>query len=69
DYPYLDFFEDEVGYNKWRNETARKNIFELDEQLFKCVLLRFPEGHNGLFLLQHHLISDGWSMTLAVNFL
>lgn len=69
DYAYLDFYEDEVGYNKWRNETARENIFELDEQLFKCVLLRFPEGHNGLFLLQHHLISDGWSMTLAVNFL
>ncbi|WP_057511660.1 non-ribosomal peptide synthetase [Staphylococcus sp. NAM3COL9] len=68
-YDYLDFYQDEDSYKKWVNEKARTNIFALNEDLYKATIVRLPEGHNGIVLLQNHLISDGWSMTIVVNYL
>ncbi|PTJ83802.1 hypothetical protein BU055_06945 [Staphylococcus succinus] len=67
DFEFVDFYQDEVGYEKWVKETASMNIFALDEDLYRVIIAKCPDGHLGIFLLQHHLISDAWGVTIIVD--
>ncbi|GEQ06487.1 non-ribosomal peptide synthetase [Staphylococcus gallinarum] len=67
DFEFVDFYQDQEGYEKWIKETASTNIFNLDDKLYKTVVFKYPEGYYGIFLLQHHLISDAWGVTIVVN--
>ena len=69
EYNFIDFYKLEAEYKKWIDEEANKNIFNVEQDLYNFNILRFPNGEYGAFLQQHHLISDGWSMTIVINFL
>lgn len=68
-FSYIDFYKDKINYETWLYEETNLNTFAYDDDLFKFVILKFPEGGLGLFSLQHHVIADGWSMTLFMDFL
>ncbi|MEB8210533.1 condensation domain-containing protein [Staphylococcus succinus] len=67
-YPFLDFYQDQVNFDTWLNEQANINIFAYDENLYKFYILKMPNGHLGLFTIQNHIIADGWSMALSINY-
>lgn len=67
-YPFLDFYQDQVNFDTWLNEQANINIFDYDEDLYKFYILKMPNGHLGLFTIQNHIIADGWSLTLSINY-
>ncbi|MCD8926397.1 amino acid adenylation domain-containing protein, partial [Staphylococcus epidermidis] len=69
EYSFIDFYKSEEKYEKWVDEEANRNIFNIEQDLYNFNVLRLPNGEYGVFLQQHHLISDGWSMTIAINFL
>ena len=39
----------------------------LNSQLFKFELFRYPDGHGGIILLVHHIVSDAWSCGLFIS--
>ena len=41
--------------------------FRLDERLFDAALIVLPDNRSVFYLNQHHLITDGWSVHLAVR--
>ncbi|RIP37330.1 amino acid adenylation domain-containing protein [Staphylococcus gallinarum] len=63
----MDFTNDQEGYNHWINEEVTKNIYNNDSDLFKFTILRLPKGNIGVFLLHHHVISDGWSLNISIK--
>jgi amino acid adenylation domain-containing protein/thioester reductase-like protein len=63
----VDFTNDQEEYRHWIDEQVSKNIFSINNDLFEFTIIKLPEGKTGILLLQHHVISDGWSMTIAVN--
>ncbi|MFQ3844905.1 condensation domain-containing protein [Staphylococcus pseudoxylosus] len=67
-YPFLDFYQDQVNFDTWINGQANINIFDYDEDLYKFYILKMPDGQLGLFTIQNHIIADGWSMTLSINY-
>ncbi len=64
---YIDFYNNKKDYDEWITTQIESNIFALNSELFKFVILTQPSGDIGILLLQHHIISDGWSMTIAGN--
>lgn len=38
-----------------------------NNELFDCVLYKFPNGHGGFYAKFHHLIADAWSMSLFIS--
>jgi len=67
DFEYIDFYNNKKGYDEWITTQIESNIFAFNSELFKFVILTQPSGDIGILLLQHHIISDGWSMTIAGN--
>ncbi|MDG0842076.1 amino acid adenylation domain-containing protein [Staphylococcus equorum] len=67
EFDYIDFNNNQKGFDEWVNTQVKANIFALNSDLFKFVILTLPKGDVGILLLQHHVISDGWSMTIAGN--
>lgn len=45
DFEFVDFYQDQEGYEKWIKETASTNIFNLDDKLYKTVVFKYPEGY------------------------
>ncbi|OIJ31387.1 non-ribosomal peptide synthetase [Staphylococcus sp. LCT-H4] len=66
-FDYIDFNANQKGFDQWIHTQVKSNIFNLNSDLFKFVILTLPQGDTGILLLQHHIISDGWSMTIAGN--
>lgn len=66
-FDFVDFKNNQVGYTKWINEQARKNLFSTDSDLFDFKIVKLPTGKIGIFLMEHHVISDAWSITVAAN--
>ena len=53
------------GFCKDRLEELQRTSFRLDElPLFRIELYAGPDNHYFLALLMHHIISDGWSMSV-----
>ncbi|RIO73362.1 hypothetical protein BUZ12_13880 [Staphylococcus gallinarum] len=67
-YPYLDFYQDQLNFDDWLDEKANANLFDFDEKLYEYYILKMPSGDLALFTVQNHLIADGWSMTLLINY-
>lgn len=59
DFEYIDFYNNKKGYDEWIATQIKSNIFALNSELFKFVILTQPSGDIGILLLQHHFISDG----------
>ncbi|WP_193014010.1 non-ribosomal peptide synthetase [Staphylococcus equorum] len=66
-FDFIDFMNNQVGYDEWINEQARKNLFFENKDLFDFKIMRLPTGKTGILLLEHHVISDAWSLTVAIN--
>ena len=48
--------------------AASLRPFDLSsEQLFRAILFRFDEEDHVLLLVTHHIVSDGWSMTVMLR--
>lgn len=59
--------DDPDAYCKaWTAERSRQN-FNLEKPMFDAVLLKLSEAHHVWYFNQHHLITDGWSVTLLYN--
>ncbi|AID03039.1 hypothetical protein BE24_13045 [Staphylococcus xylosus] len=43
-FEFIDFYQDEVGYDKWVRESATMNIFNLDEPLYRVIIAKAPQG-------------------------
>lgn len=49
-------------------ERCATTVFDLDGRLFDTVVFRYDNGGAAWYLNQHHLITDGWSMSLQVSY-
>lgn len=67
-YPYLDFYQDQLNFDTWINKKANTNIFDYNDKLYRFYILKLPDGQLGLLAIQNHLIGDGWSMPLSINY-
>lgn len=68
-FDFIDFNNDPEAYHHWINVEIKRNIFDNDSDLYKFTILRLPEGNMAVLTLQHHIISDGWSLTIVGNVL
>ncbi|GFN33044.1 non-ribosomal peptide synthetase [Paenibacillus xylaniclasticus] len=66
-FPVVEFStadEREFGIEKWI-ETRRQETFSLfHTPLYEFVILQFANQQFGLFIKFHHIIADGWSISL-----
>lgn len=51
------------GLNKWMKEEIEK-CFDMNGKLYYISLFRLAEEEVGFFVKLHHIISDGWSISL-----
>lgn len=59
--------EPEAAFQSWLDKRLHIKFMPGSENLFYYALVRKDEGRAGLFFIYHHLITDGWSMSLMVN--
>lgn len=52
---------------RWCREEARRPFNLSSEPLFRVYLLRCSDDEHILFLNVHHIVSDGWSMSLLLR--
>ncbi|MCG3399240.1 non-ribosomal peptide synthetase [Staphylococcus massiliensis] len=67
DVPYLDFTDNEEGYNAWLKAFRHENIFGLDQPLYEYYIIKRAENCFEMYIKDHHLIVDGWGVTNFVN--
>lgn len=67
-FPYLQF-EDENTYNNWIHQQANQCIFRFDSELAHFTIIKLPNEKHAVFFLNHHLVTDGWSMVFATNYI
>ena len=65
---FLDFYQDQLNFDTWINKKANTNIFDYNDKLYRFYILKLPDGQLGLLAIQNHLIGDGWSMPLSINY-
>ena len=53
----------QIAIEEWSNNQVQ-NILTIDDILFESVLLKLGETDYIWYLNQHHLITDGWSVTI-----
>ena len=64
--PVLDFSNHEnpkQTLESWQNEQVNR-IFKIQDILFDSALIKLGEKNYAWYLNQHHLITDGWSITI-----
>ncbi len=69
--PFLDFTDEtdpEVASQKWIQEKCRQP-FSLEKRLFDSALIKIGSERFVWYLNQHHLITDGWSVTLVYRYM
>ncbi|MFQ3905027.1 condensation domain-containing protein [Staphylococcus sp. Mo2-7] len=49
-FDFIDFMNNQVGYDEWINEQARKNLFFENKDLFDFKIMRLPTGKTGILL-------------------
>ncbi|HEX2926728.1 MAG TPA: amino acid adenylation domain-containing protein [Ruminiclostridium sp.] len=59
--------QDGEGVRAWLENHTKSAFCLLDSDLFYFAVLKLPDGENVLYLKLHHLITDGWGMSLFVN--
>lgn len=62
----LDWSQDttaETRLNTWATERS-EGVFDLSQRLFDCVLIKLASDCYVWYFNQHHLITDGWSVTV-----
>jgi len=47
--------------------TQLKTVFDISKRLFESVLVKMSDQRFVWYLNQHHLITDGWSVTIQYN--
>ena len=66
---YIDWSIDtpsEAVINSWL-EKKSQHVFNLSERCFESILIKLSEEKYIWFINQHHLITDGWSITILLN--
>ncbi|MES5911417.1 condensation domain-containing protein [Bacillus cereus group sp. FL70] len=64
---FLDFSNDEnpkKEFESWSKALFKKNFILEDRQLYYFAIYKISEKEYGVLLNIHHIISDGWSITL-----
>ena len=49
------------------NKLVSTSFELINKNLFKFVIIQFPDGHGGFNANLHHMICDAWSMSLLIN--
>ncbi|HEY2989059.1 MAG TPA: condensation domain-containing protein, partial [Candidatus Binatia bacterium] len=68
---YLDFSassEPEAAFQNWLQDRARV-LFDFRRRLFDSALAKIGADRFVWFLNQHHIITDGWSVALAYQYM
>lgn len=68
--PFLDFSHEkssEQAARTWVEQEIRKRLQIVDSPLFYFAILRLSQKDHRLLLKVHHLVSDGWSMTILTE--
>ena len=52
---------------RWVDAETRERLPLIDSPLFRFALLRVAGEGDRLFIKVHHLVADGWSMTVLTN--
>ncbi|SFB07860.1 non-ribosomal peptide synthetase [Clostridium frigidicarnis] len=63
----LDFTKNEKPkeeYKKWSENLFKRNFNMEDNQLYYFAIYKISEKESGVLLKIHHIISDGWSISL-----
>ncbi len=66
---FIDFSNDEnpsISYNNWLEERTQL-VFDLQKKAFDSVLIKCAKENYIWYINQHHLITDGWSSSLAFS--
>lgn len=66
---FVDFSKEEHPeevYCIWRKKRAQ-HLFNVQQCLFDCVLIKLAENKFVWYINQHHLITDGWSTTIIFS--
>ena len=63
---FLDWSNEDYPDEKLENWVSKKikQNFDLSEILFESVLIKLSDKHYIWFINQHHLITDGWSISI-----
>ncbi len=64
DYSYTGGAEE---YRQWVEREIRKRLPVVDSPLFSFAILRLGSQDHRLLIKVHHLVSDGWSMTVLIE--
>lgn len=69
DFQCLDFSQKENKETILQEFVANqsKTIFDISKRSYESVLIKMSEKHFVWYLNQHHLITDGWSVTIQYN--
>ncbi|MFK8006478.1 MAG: amino acid adenylation domain-containing protein [Saprospiraceae bacterium] len=69
DFPYLDFSKKENNETVLQEFVATRSqiIFDISKRLFDAVLIKMSDQYFVWYFNQHHLITDGWSVTIQYN--
>lgn len=63
---YLDFSQNEdsnTAFQTWLKPRSQQN-FDLSERLFDSALIKISDSNFIWYFSQHHIITDGWSLTV-----
>jgi hypothetical protein len=67
---FLDFSHEKSSEQAawlWAEQEIRKRLQIVDSPLFYFAILRLSEQDHRLLLKVHHLVSDGWSLTVLIE--
>lgn len=68
--PYLDFsieYEPQSKANEWMSNNFNKVYNLKEDELFTLTLIKISDNHYIYFCMFHHLIMDGWSISLTIE--
>lgn len=56
-------FNQKTTFENWLNNRSQQ-LFDLEKQTFDSALIKFSNTHFIWYFNQHHLVTDGWSLTV-----
>ena len=56
------------SFHRWAEERSQR-CFDISTRMFECVYVALSDTRCGLYVKQHHLITDGWSCGLLATLL
>jgi amino acid adenylation domain-containing protein len=63
----IDFTREDRDPASWAAEETAKPMPMMDSPLYYFIYLKFSEKESGFYMKLHHIITDGWSVILALD--